>query len=369
LFALLSVAAAIVAASSQARTASYIPSQQPEVPSCDPFGPFSPSRFPGKPTHVNRYLPLKPGNQYVYEGRANRGGGALPHTIVFTVTDLTKVIDGVRARVLWDVDENEQTIQETELSFFAEDKRGNIWLMGEYPEEYDNGVFKGAPVTWLAGTVGSEPGVQVPADPKLSGPSYIQGFAPEVGFFDCAKDIVRFGSTQCVPVGCFNNLYTTEEWNPNDPLGGFQTKTYAPNVGNISIGAVDDPEGETLVLSQINKLDKAGLAAAREDALKLDTRAYLVSEVYGQTDPAEPGGKRPPPPAPAPPAPPAPITAPPPPALSGAGVTPAKVIKKAHKKKKRTRCASKRKRGSQKHGSKSKRPRCGARKHARPKRR
>ena len=47
--------------------------------------------------------------------------------------------------------------------------------------------------------VGSEAGVQVPAHPKLSGPSYVQGFAPEVGFFDCGKDIVRFGATQCVP--------------------------------------------------------------------------------------------------------------------------------------------------------------------------
>jgi hypothetical protein len=368
LVAMLSVAAAIVASGSQARTASFIPSQQPEVPSCDPFGTFSAGKFPRQPTSTNRYLPMKPGNQFVYQGRANRGGGLLPHTIVFTVTDLTKVINGVRARVLWDVDENEATIQETELSFFAEDTRGNIWLMGEYPEEYDNGVFKGAPVTWLAGTVGSEAGVQVPASPKLSGPSYIQGFAPEVGFFDCAKDIVRYGSTQCVPVGCFNNLYTTEEWNPNDPLGGFQTKTYAPHVGNISIGAVDDPEGETLVLSQINHLDKTALTAARAEALKLDERAYLVSEVYGQTDPAEPGGKRPPPPVPAPPPQP-PIAPVPAPALSGTGVTPTQVAKQAHKKKKRKRCVAKRKRGSKKHGSKSKRTRCGSRKHGRPKRR
>jgi hypothetical protein len=365
---LAAITALVAATVGQARTASFIPSQQAAVPSCDPFGTFSVSRFPKQPTDRNRYLPLKPGNQYVYQGRANRGGGPLPHTIVFTVTDLTKVIDGVRARVLWDVDKNVDTIQETELSFFAEDTKGNIWLMGEYPEEYDNGVFKGAPVTWLSGIVGSKAGVQVPADPKLSGPSYIQGLAPEVGFFDCAKDIVRYGSSQCVPVGCFNNLYVTEEWNPNDPLGGFQTKTYAPHVGNISIGAVDDPEGETLVLNQVNKLDKTGLVAAREEALKLDTRGYLVSEVYAQTDPAQPGGKRPPPPEPVPPAQ-VPVTSAPLPAPPGTGVTPPQVTKKQAHKKKRKRCVAKRKRGSKKHGSKSKRSRCGSRKHARPKRR
>lgn len=357
-----------MAGGSQARTARFIPSQQPQVPSCNAFGAFNPTGFPKRPANNNRYLPLVPGTQYVMQGRANRGGGILPHTIVFTVTDLTKVINGVHARVLWDVDENQGTIQETELSFFAEDFSNNIWLMGEYPEEYDQGVFKGAPVTWLAGTVGSQAGVQVPATPKLSGPSYIQGFAPEVGFFDCGKDIVRYGSTQCVPVGCFNNLYVTEEWNPNDPLSGFQTKTYAPHLGNISIGAVNDPEGETLVLSQINHLDQAGLEAARVEALKLDTRAYLVADVYGSTDPAEPGGKRPPPAPPTPPPGP-PIATVPPPALSGTGVTsPKRVTKQIKKKKKRKRCVTKRKRASKKNGHGSRRARCVSRKHARPKR-
>jgi hypothetical protein len=365
---LLLLAGAVAASGGQARTSSYIPSEQPEVPSCDPFGTFDPSDFPKRPTHNNRYVRLDPGIQLVFQGQANRGGGLLPHTVVFTVTDLTKVINGVRTRVLWDVDSNQGTLQEAELAFFAEDFNANIWLMGEYPEEYDQGVFKGAPVTWLAGTVGSEAGVQVPAHPRLSGPSYIQGLAPEVGFFDCGKDIVRYGSTQCVPIGCFNNLYVVEEWNPDDPLGGFQRKTYAPLVGNISIGAVNDPEGETLVLSEVRHLDKDGLMAARIEALKLDERAYLVSDVYGTSDPAEPGGKRPPPVPIPPPGP--PITPVPPPALSGTGVaSPAQVIKQAKKKKKKhKRCVSKRKRGSKKKGHGSKRPRCVSKKRARPKR-
>jgi hypothetical protein len=362
---LLSLAGAIVANGSQARTASYIPSEQPEVPSCDPFGAFDATVFPERPTNNNKWLPLEPGTQFVFQGQANRGGGLLPHTVVFTVTDLTKVINGVPSRVLWDVDSNQGVVQEAELAFFAEDFNANIWLMGEYPEEYDQGVFKGAPVTWLAGTVGSEAGVQVPARPTLRGPAYVQGFAPEVGFFDCGKDIVKRGSTVCVPVGCFDNVYIVEEWNPDDPLGGFQRKTYAPWVGNIAIGAVNDPEGETLVLSEVRHLDQDGLTAARAEALKLDERAYLVSDVYGTTDPAEPGGRRPPPPVAIPPTP--PITTVPPPALSGTGVTsPAPVTK--HKKKKRKRCVSRRKRGSKKKRHGSKRVRCVRKKRARPKR-
>jgi hypothetical protein len=359
LFVFVVLAGAIAAGSSQAKsTADFIPSEQEEVPSCDPFGTFHESDFPKKPTARNKWVPITPGRQYVLEGRANRGGGPLPHTIVSTVTDLTKVIDGVRARVLWDVDLNEGTVQESELSFWAEDESANIWLLGEYPEEYDAGIFKGAPLTWLGGLAGATPGVQVPARPSLSGPSYIQALAPSVGFFDCGKDVIKRESL-CVPYGCFDRVYVVEEWNPLDPDGGFQTKYYAPWVGNISIGAVNDPEGETLVMTDVHELDKAALKVAHDEALKLDERGYLVSDVYRQTEPAQPGGHIPPipepGPPPAPPAGPAPVQA-----FTGQTTTVKK--KKKHKKhKKHKRCSSKRHGKSKgKKSSASKRKRCGS---------
>ena len=40
-------------------------------------------------------------------------------------------------------------LQEQELAFFAQDDQGNVWNFGEYPEEYDNGKFTGAPSTWI----------------------------------------------------------------------------------------------------------------------------------------------------------------------------------------------------------------------------
>jgi hypothetical protein len=355
---LLIIAGAIGAGTSQAkRSADYIPSEQLEVPSCNPFTTFHQSNFPKKPTADNKWAPIGPGTQLVLEGRANRGGGPLPHTIVSTVTDLTKVINGVRTRVLWDVDLNLGTVQESELAFWAEDENARTWLLGEYPEEYDAGVFKGAPLTWLSGLAGAQAGVQVPRHPYLNGPAYIQALAPSVGFFDCGKDITT-GDSLCVPYGCFNNVYATEEWNPNDPDGGFQLKYYAPWVGNISVGAVNDPEGETLVLTQVNQLDKAALKTAHDEALKLDERGYLVSDVYRQTEPAQPGGHIPPIPVPGPlPLPPAGPAAPAPvQAFTGQTTT---VKKKKHKKRKR--CRSKRHGKSKgKKSSASKRKRCGS---------
>ena len=63
--------------------------------------------------------------------------------MIFTVTDLTKEINGVRTVVLWDRDINAGKLLEGELALWAQDDDGNVWLLGEYPEEYDeNGKFE-----------------------------------------------------------------------------------------------------------------------------------------------------------------------------------------------------------------------------------
>src|SRR5215208_7515564 len=54
---------------------------------------------------------------------------------------------------------------------------GNVWHMGEYPEEYENGEFEKAP-GWLAGFKGAKAGIAMRAQPRLKTPSYAQGYAP-----------------------------------------------------------------------------------------------------------------------------------------------------------------------------------------------
>jgi hypothetical protein len=78
---------------------------------------FDRGNFPPSAKVDNPWYPLVPGTQYIMEGRANRGEGRQPHRVVFTVTDLTKVIDGVRTIVVWDRDINEGQLEEAELAF------------------------------------------------------------------------------------------------------------------------------------------------------------------------------------------------------------------------------------------------------------
>ena len=262
----------------------------PLPPGCDRLVAFDPAEF-GSPTLIdNRFLPLSPGTQLVLEGRANRTGELLPHTVTFTVTDLVKVIDGVPTRVMWDVDENEGEVVEAELAFFAQDDAGNVWNLGEYPEEYEDGFFLGAPSTWIAGLADAEAGIHM-LDFRDVGLTYLQGYAPEIDFLDCAEVVAEDVQECDIPVapgGCFENGVLTHERSPLDPDGGIQTKYHAPDVGIAKVGALDDPEGETLVLVERAQLDQASMAAVREEALKLDRRGYRVSQVYCQTEPIEP---------------------------------------------------------------------------------
>jgi hypothetical protein len=248
---------------------------------------FDRKKFSRSTTIDNQWTPLRPGMQFTFEGRANRGQGRVNHRVVFTVTDLTKVIDGVRTVVLWDRDFNAGQIVETELAFFAQDDHGNVWLLGEYPEEWEDGAFSGAPDVWFSGVAKARAGIMMRADPQLGTSSYLQGFAPAIEFSDRAK-VHQTGQRTCVPLGCYDNVLVTDEWNPLEPGDAHQRKFYAPGVGNVRVGAVNDPEAEELVLVKLSHLDPGALAQAREEALELERRAYRVrKDVYGGTQPAE----------------------------------------------------------------------------------
>jgi hypothetical protein len=252
---------------------------------CPPLARFRKSNF-SHPTRIdNTWYPLVPGTQLTYQGRVTMGATALPHSVVFTVTDLVKVIDGIPTRVVWDVDSTAGEVVEAELAFFAQDKHQNVWTLGEYPEQYDNGTFTGAPNTWITGQEDAKAGVVVPGHPRLGTPRFLQAAAPEIDFLDCAQ-VFEMGQKTCESGICYENVLVMDENSPLDPSSGHQRKFYAPEVGVVRISAVGDPEAETLALTSVVRLDPAALARARAAALKLDRHGYRVSEVYRTTPPA-----------------------------------------------------------------------------------
>jgi hypothetical protein len=254
--------------------------------SCKPIIDFNRANFGASTTIDNRFLPFKPGTQLTFEGHANSSGEPLQHTVVFTVTDVIKRIDGVYTLVIWDRDFDQGRLAEEELAFFAQDRAGNVWNLGEYPETFgENGTFTGAPDTWFAGTDGALPGIHMLANPALGTPRYLQGFSPDIDFLDCAQVFAR-NQTVTVPVQRFTGVLVTDETSPLADASAHQRKFHAPGVGIVEITAVDDPEGETLVLSKLRHLGAQEMTAARDAALRLDRRGYRNSPVYRHTQAA-----------------------------------------------------------------------------------
>jgi hypothetical protein len=254
---------------------------------CSPV-PLGRSHFPAVPRIDNRFYPLTPGTQFFLDGFVVADDGTKhPHRIATTVTDLTKVIDGVRTVVVFDVDIQDGRLQESELFFVAQRSDGSVWTLGEYPEEYDNGTLTGAPSTWISGIAGARAGRAMLANPQVGTPTYQQGLAPKVGFDDCAT-VFQTGQQACVPVGCFNDVLVVDEFAPNDPTGGHQRKLYAPGLGTIRVEPVGGTGQEALKLTKAAPLCPSEFAAVRTQVLAQDRRGYHVSpDVYAKTPHAE----------------------------------------------------------------------------------
>jgi hypothetical protein len=245
-----------------------------------PMGHFS------HPTRIdNPYFPLVPGTEYFYKGTITEAGTVTPHTVTFTVTDLTKVIDGVTTRVVLDVDNTGGEVVEAELAFFAQDDNGTVWNMGEYPEEFDNGTFTGAPDTWITGLSGAQGGIHMLAHPHV-GDTYTEGLVRSIGFYDVTT-VFATGQRVCVPVSCYTNVLVTHETSPLDPTSGTQVKYYAPGVGLVKVGAIGGDSQERLVLSSLRHLGSSALQAVDQQVRMMDRRGHRASNVYARTAPVQ----------------------------------------------------------------------------------
>ncbi|HSB65111.1 MAG TPA: hypothetical protein VLD65_00950 [Anaerolineales bacterium] len=251
------------------------------------FPDFVSANFDNSTLINNEWMPMQPGTQWVYEGTAvDDEGNNVDRRIEFTVTDLTKEIEGVRTLVGWIEDFTDGELTEKEISFYAQDKSGNVWYFGEHPEDYENGKFVDAP-TWIAGLQDAKPGIVMMAKPQLGMPNVYQGWGPEVGWSDYGQ-VEQMGQETCVPVDCYKDVLVNAEANL-DEKGAFQLKYYARGMGEVRVGwSGADQTKEELQLVEYKQLGLEELAKIHAQALELDKHAYEVSpDAYGKTQPMQ----------------------------------------------------------------------------------
>jgi hypothetical protein len=171
------------------------------------------------------YFPLRPGTLYVYSSGA--GTGIDVDSIL--VTHETKTILGIPAVVVRDRTFHNGSLTEDSFDWYAQDKDGNVWYLGEDSKGFRNGKVVSTAGSWESGKKGAQPGIIMRARPRV-GVAYRQEHCPRV-----AEDMARVLSLDekvSVPCGEFANCVETEEWSPLEP-GVKEHKYYARDVGMV----------------------------------------------------------------------------------------------------------------------------------------
>jgi hypothetical protein len=181
----------------------------------------------------NPYLSYAPGMRFRFEGVR----GTTPQTDDQLVLRRTTRILGVRCTVVRDtVAEHGRAVERTD-DFYAQDRQGNVWYMGEDSFELQHGRFVKASDSWKGGVDGAQPGIIMPAHPR-PGDAYRQEFFPGHAL-DRARVVRRDGRLR-VPFGAFDRLLVTSERSPLD-RGQVERKWYAAGVGEIAERVVKGP--------------------------------------------------------------------------------------------------------------------------------
>jgi hypothetical protein len=189
----------------------------------------------------NPYMPLVPGSVWVYADTEPDGSRQRD---VITVTNRTKVVSGVTVRVVHDRATRGAEVIEDTLDWFAQDREGNVWYLGEATQSYDNGKPSSTNGSWEAGTHGAQAGVVMPASPA-PGLEYRQEYRE--GKAEDRARVLSIDDQVQSPVGHYRNAVLTKEFSPLEP-NDLEYKLYAKGVGLVTaIGASGDLARETLV--------------------------------------------------------------------------------------------------------------------------
>ena len=197
----------------------------------------------------NPYLPFIPGSAWVYEDTLE--GGIVERNEIIVLQE-THDVNGVSATVVHDIVYLDGQIVEETYDWYAQDKGGNVWYLGEAVDNYENGAVVNHDGSWEWGVDGALPGVMMWADPSahLNEQYYQEYYAGEAE--DTGK-VLSIDEKVAVPFGSFENVVKTYDFSAIDP-DLQEHKFYAKGVGLIK--EINIKTGEEVVLIEFTPTGK-----------------------------------------------------------------------------------------------------------------
>ena len=205
--------------------------EKEERPWCDSFSPYKADL---SDSGKNPFFFLWPSYRLLLQG------GKETRTI--TVLNETKVIDGVRTRVIEDQRMKDGKLVEASRSYVAICRiTGDVYCFGSDVNIYENGKLIGHAGTWMAGANGARLGLVIPGRPA-AGDRYYHGVAPGIAM-DRAE-VISTTETSTALTKVFENCLRIRE--SSDLTSRSADRLYAPDVGlikegNLTLKEVDCP--------------------------------------------------------------------------------------------------------------------------------
>jgi hypothetical protein len=192
-------------------------------------GPYDPRIDPANfvAAVTNPYFPLTPGTVYRF-----RGTGSLSReTNVVTVTRQERRVAGIHAVVVHDQVFEGGRLAEDTYDWYAQDRQGNVWYLGEDSRTVRLGITISRAGSWETGVKGAQPGVVMWGDPAAHvGEAYRQEY--RAGAAEDMGKVISVAETVTVPNGTFHDCVLTEDTTPLEPKVR-ERKYYCPGLGVV----------------------------------------------------------------------------------------------------------------------------------------
>jgi hypothetical protein len=168
----------------------------------------------------NPYFPLTPGLKiHLTDG---------DESVVFSVLDETKLVDGVETRVIEERETEDGELVEISRNYFAIDRNtGDVYYFGEDVDIYEDGQVESHDGAWLAGVGGVKFGMIMPGKPAVGDKFYLEHAPGAVE----RVEVVDVDAKLDTPLRPFAGLLRCREDDLLD--GGVSHKWYAPGIGMI----------------------------------------------------------------------------------------------------------------------------------------
>jgi hypothetical protein len=193
---------------------------------CVTYNPQIPAPSHFVSTIDNLYFPLPVGRRLTYRGIED--GQREVDTV--SVTDRTKVIEGITATVVRDeVLKQGGGLLEKTFDWYAQDDQGNVWYVGEDTKEYLPNGKVDTSGSWEAGVNGAKPGVIMEANPQVPDgyrQECLSGEAVDIAW------VVSAGGSIKIPYGTVHRVLRTLEFSPLEP-NIVSEKRYGPGLGIV----------------------------------------------------------------------------------------------------------------------------------------